>query len=111
MEDVHNGALTELHNKVITLVATVNKMKEEKRNIVECIICFGDLEESSSPQLEPPTPEATFHSIKELRRACFLPCMHASVCTSCSHTLWEIRPQVCPGRKEKLSEKPKPVFL
>lgn len=46
-------------------------------------------------------------TLKNRREIVFLPCMHASVCTTCSHTLWETGPQVCPVCKEKLSKKPK----
>jgi hypothetical protein len=61
------------------LVATVNKKREDKTNIVDCIICFGDLEESSSPRSE---PEATFHS-KKLKKACF-----CHKCMKCVHYMF-----------------------
>jgi hypothetical protein len=109
------AANEEHKNEVAVLSATLKELREAKMKDVketksnqECCICYRELEEFS---LAGGHGESSSSAKKLHRRACFLPCMHANVCSTCSDKRWNEGPRSCPLCRHKLTMKPRVVYL
>ena len=100
---MHSDALKERDQEH---AATLTRLGEAKSN-QECCICYDELDGFSLS-----SNHGESSSLKKLhKRACFLPCMHANVCATCSERRWNEGPKVCPVCCQRLTEKPRVIYL
>lgn len=76
---------------------------EQNDAIVSCAICFEKLEETTSKK-------RNRDNVVLRKRSCFIPCMHANMCSKCADETWE-RHKRCPVCNTPCPTKPKPIFM
>lgn len=102
----YENKFVSLNTEVTEFSAGLKELREAQSN-QECCICYNELQGFSLSS----GPGESSSSKKLFKRACFLPCMHANVCASCSEKRWTEGPKECPLCREKLTEKPRIIYL
>lgn len=88
------------------LTEVTDLMNESTTKNFTCAICFDNLEGCPTKKRGRNSDD----SKPTRKRACFLPCMHANMCTDCSVASWESRRR-CPICNMLTSQKPQAVYL
>nr|PNR38338.1 hypothetical protein PHYPA_021449 [Physcomitrium patens] len=94
-----------LEDQVHSLTADVEKLKEAQASLErgkDCAVCFEELEGFLTVHSGETTSQ-------KRPRACFVPCMHAKVCTSYAEEIWNNckHRKKCPICEETLRRKPR----
>lgn len=91
--------------------AEAGKVLEEISAKYACAICFNDFEDSGLlKKRRSQSVQQEDDAMPPRKRACFDPCMHATMCTECSVAAWTMYKR-CPVCNRKTSKKPRPVFF